>query len=97
MDTEDEDMRKPLCANTQEEEVDTAKYLQELSKNKLMEIAVDLGIPTKGNMVTLRASIMEEIKNPGGSICAETLQETVMQWNQVEHGIKSDKKNILKI
>ena len=91
MDNEDEDMQKPLCANTKEEEEETAEYLQELSKNRLMEIAIDLGIPTKGNMVTLRASIMEEIKNPGGSICAETLQEAVMQWNQVEQ------KNILKI
>ena len=84
MDDEDEEMQKPLCAKTKEEEEDTAEYLQELSKNRLMEIAVDLGIPTKGNMVNLRASIMEEIKNPGGSICAETLQEAVMQWNQVE-------------
>ena len=84
MDTDDENMQQPLCADTKEEEEETAEYLQELSKSKLIEIAEDLGIPSKGNMAILQARIMEEIKSPGGTICSETLQEAVMQWNQVK-------------
>jgi len=54
-------------------------------RSKLIEIAEDLGIPRKGNMANLQARITEEIMSPGGMIFSETLQEAVMQWNQVKY------------